>query len=181
MAGLIVGFFGFQRSGKTLLAYKISDSYYRNGIKVYTNMEVEGFIKIKSLAEIPNDYTPKVLLLDEIYYFLDSRMWQNNTEATLFLNTLGKRNIMLLMTAINPGMIELRLREQMNYVFICKGDDKKITYKVIDVIRNKSNIVTVEKNAELFENVRYNTLQVPDFVDCSFKTKKKFESKGVKL
>lgn len=169
MPGIIVGYFGFQRSGKTLKAFLDAESYRKSGMQVYSNMDVPGWNKIAALTDIPFNTEPKVLILDECYYFMDSRNWKNNTESTIFFNTIGKQNILLLLTAISPDMIEMRLRNQMNYVFLVKSDINYIYYKIIDVVRNKTNVVTVAKSKELFSQLTYDTNQVPDFVDCSLK------------
>lgn len=169
MSGIIVGSFGYQRSGKTLISYLLADSFFKKGMNVYTNMTVPHFINISALTDIPFDNEPKVLLLDECYYFMDSRNWKNNTDSSIFFNTIGKQNILLLLTAISPDMIELRLREQMNYFILVKSDSNFIYYKMFDVQRNKTQIFTVKKDASLYENLKYDTLQVPDYVDCSLK------------
>lgn len=168
MAGLICGFYGFQRSGKTLLATMIAESYRRKGVKVYTNMDVAGFIKIQSLNDLPDNKDPKVLLLDEAYYFLDSRSWEKNTKSSIFFNTLGKQNVLFLFTAISPDMIDMRIRKQQNYVFIAKGKDKAITYKVLDIQRQRSRLFVMPKTEDVFKYVQYQTLEVPDYVDCNF-------------
>jgi len=169
MAGIIVGAYGYQRSGKTLIAYMLADEYYHKGCEVYTNMEVEGWKKINSLTDIPFNYKPKVLLLDEVYYFMDSRNWKNNTDASIFFNTIGKQNILLLLTAISPDMVEMRLREQHNYMFLVKSDKYFIYYKLLDVVRKKEREFILPKSEELFKKLRYNTNQIPDLVDCSLK------------
>jgi AAA+ superfamily predicted ATPase len=170
MAGLICGFYGYQRSGKTLLAYLIAKKYHSLGIPVYTNMETDEFKKIESLTEIPLNTDHKVLLLDEVYSFMDSRNWQDvKGNTSLFFNTIGKQNILLLMTAIIPSMIESRLRQQHNYMIIAKGSEKNIQYKIVDVQRNISSMFVLEKTKQLFKNLNYNTLQVPDLVDCNLK------------
>lgn len=168
MAGLICGFYGYQRSGKTLLATMIAESYRRKGVKVYTNMDVAGFVKIKSLNELPDNKEPKVLLLDEAYYFLDSRSWEKNTKSSIFFNTLGKQNVLFLFTAISPDMIDMRIRKQQNYVFIAKGNDKAITYKVLDIQRQRKRLFVMPKTEDVFNFVQYRTLEVPDYVDCNF-------------
>lgn len=167
MSGLIIGFYGYQRSGKTLMAYLTAEKYYKKGIRVYTNMDVEGYIHLDSLSDIPFDYEPKIVLLDEAYYFMDARNWKNNTEASIFFNTIGKQNILLLLTSIHPDMIELRLRQQQNYIYIVKSDENFIHYKMIDVIRRQEKVFHLRKLPELFKKLRYDTKQVPDFVDCN--------------
>lgn len=168
MAGLICGFYGFQRSGKTLLAVMIAESYRRKGVKVYTNMDIARFIKIKSLNELPDDKDPKILLLDEAYYFLDSRSWEKNTKSSIFFNTLGKQNVLFLFTAISPDMIDMRIRKQQNYVFIAKGFEKAISYKVLDIQRQRRRLFVISKTEDVYKYVQYQTLEVPDYVDCNF-------------
>lgn len=165
MSGLIVGLYGFQRSGKTLLAFLLAEGYFKRGIPVYTNMDVPGYTHIESISELPLSYEPKVLLLDEAYFFLDSRMWQDNTAASIFFNTIGKQNILLILTAIEPGMIEGRLRRQHNYLFLVKADKNLIYYKCFNVVKREFKVFTLIKNESLFSQCRYNTKQVPDFVD----------------
>lgn len=169
MAGLIIGSLGFQRSGKTLLTYNIAESYRKRGLQIYSNMNVSGWKTISALDDIPFNHKPKVLLLDECYYFLDSRNWSNNTDASIFFNTIGKQNILLLFTAINIDMVEKRLREQCNYVYLCKSGPESFAYKQLDVQRNKARVFNVPKKNINWEDVRYNTLEVPDYVDCNLK------------
>jgi hypothetical protein len=169
MAGIIVGYFGFQRSGKTLKAYLDAERYRRQGLEVYSNMLVPNWNKIDSLTDLPFNHDPKVLLLDEAYYFLDSRNWKNNTDSTVFFNTIGKQNVLMLLTAIDPGTIELRLRNQMNFVHLVKSDQKFIYYKMIDVIRGREKVFSLQKTQGLFDSLTYDTKQVPDIVDCSLK------------
>lgn len=169
MSGIIIGSFGFQRSGKTLLMYQFAENYRHKGLEVYSNMNVPYWNKISALTDIPFNNMPKVLLLDECYYFMDSRNWANNTNSSIFFNTIGKQNILLMLTSITPGMIDIRLREQINYVYLVKSDFNYIYYKMIDVIRMKSKVFNIKKSPELFKNLTYDTNQVPDFVDCSLK------------
>lgn len=147
----------------------LAEKYRRLGCPVYTNMTAPGFIHIESLDSIPLDYNPKVLLLDEAYYFLDARLWKNNTASSVFFNTIGKQNILLIVTAISPETIEKRIREQMNFVIYAKGSPHWIDYKIIDVQRKTVRYLTLEKNEKLFSTVQYDTLQVPDIVDINLK------------
>lgn len=181
MAGIIVGAYGYQRSGKTLIAYMMADEYYRQGCEVYSNMEVEGWNKINTLTDIPFNYKPKVLLLDEVYYFMDSRNWKSNTDASIFFNTIGKQNILLLLTAISPDMVEMRLRDQHNYMYLVKSDKHFIYYKLLDVVRRREREFILPKTDDLFKRMRYNTNQIPDLVDCSLKdfAKKVKEQTGI--
>ena len=169
MAGIIVGYQGYQRSGKTIRAYLDAEKYRQRGCQVYSNMNVPGWNKIYSLCEIPFNYEPKVLVLDEAYSFLDSRNWNNFDDATIFFNTIGKQNILLLFTTVNLGEVEKRVREKINYLYLVKSDENYIYYKVIDVVRRLSKVESLKKCRQLFDTLRYNHLEVPDLIDCSLK------------
>lgn len=169
MAGIIVGAYGFQRSGKSLVSFLMAEHYYKKGIPVYTNVHVEGYNKIERLDDIPFNTSPKVLWLDEVQYYLDSRNWQNNTQSSIFFNTIGKMNILLLLTTIHPDMVEIRLRRQHNFVFLVKSDSKNIYYRLIDNVRGNKKDFMIKKTEKLFEKVRYNSELVPDYVDCDLK------------
>ncbi|WP_202709706.1 ATP-binding protein [Sporosalibacterium faouarense] len=167
MAGIITGFYGFQRSGKTALAILLSrllnDEY---DIPVYTNMNSpKGFITIESLEDIPYNFKPKVLLLDEAMQFLDSRAWSDNQKSSFFFNIIGKLNIFLMLTSPIMDMIDIRLRKQHNYMFIAKSDDKNIYYRCFDVQRNTQKDIILEKNKKLFDYLDYDHQEVPDVID----------------
>lgn len=169
MAGIIVGAYGYQRSGKSLITHMIAEKYYKKGIKVYSNVLVEGYNLIECLDDIPIDNELKVVWLDEVQYFLDSRSWQDNKESSIFFNSIGKLNILLLLTTIHPDMVEKRLRQQHNYVIIVKSDAFRIYYRIKDNVRGFYKDFVLVKNKELFDKVRYDSNQVPNYVDCDLK------------
>lgn len=183
MAGIIIGAYGFQRSGKSLISFLLAERYYKMGYPVYTNVDCEGYNKIESLDDLPFNNDPKVLWLDEIQFYLDSRKWMDNTESSAFFNTIGKQNILLLLTTIHPDMIDIRLRRQHNYVFLVKSDTKNIYYRLLDNVRRYTVDFTIEKNEKLFRQVRYDSRLVPDIVDCNlekFTTKVKTYNEAIK-
>ena len=104
---------GVQRSGKTSFSVYISRKLQEKGFHVYTNMEVEGFTTIKNITEVPPN---SVLLLDELPNLMDSRNYKMFTDITIWFNTLRKRNIHFIATAIRPEMIDIRVRQQLQYV-----------------------------------------------------------------
>lgn len=135
MAGAIAIFSGYQRSGKTFLATAIAESYRRRGLKVYTNMnDVKGFIHVEKLSDIPiSDFVPKVILMDELHFFLNSRNFKSQGDFIYFFNTICKRNILFLGTTINLDMIDKNLRTQINYLFISKKTAGFLNYRMFDV------------------------------------------------
>jgi hypothetical protein len=169
MSGCIIGAYGFQRSGKTLIAYELAERFKAKGCEIYSNMNVEGWNNITSLDDIKLDFKPKVLLLDELYLFMDSRMFANNAKSSIFFTTIGKQNILFIYTSVSPDMIEKRIRDQTNYTFLVKSDSKNIYYRAIDVQRKNSRDFILEKNEELFKSLKYDTTQIPNYVDCDLK------------
>lgn len=160
MAGTICLFSGYQRSGKTLLAMLIAESYHRKGIPVYTNMNGTPFYQIEKLSDLPfNDYNPKVLLLDELHFFLNARNFKSQADFIYFLNTICKRNILFLGTTITLDMIDKNLRTQINYLFMSKKTKHAIHYRMIDVQKQMFKDFNIS-----FANIpdlQYQTLDIP--------------------
>lgn len=164
MAGIIVGIFGLQRSGKSLMAYMLSDLCYKKGLSVYTNVDCDKFNKISKLSDLEINSKNKVLWLDETQYYLDSRTWKDNTESSIFFNSIGKQNILLIMTTIRPDMLEKRIREQQNYMIFAANIGDYFKYRVIDVYREKRKDFYLKKNDDLFKKLKYDSSSVPDYV-----------------
>lgn len=166
MAGKIVGCFGYQRQGKTLFSVYLALLLRDNlNIPVYTNMSIAGCTTVNSINEIPFDYQPKIFLVDEIYFSLDSRNWKNNSSCSIFINTIGKQNILFLYTAISPDMVEMRIRKQTEFMIFAKKHKSFIEYGILDCYRNVMNKVNLPTNTELYEYCKYDTSQVPFLVD----------------
>lgn len=163
MSGSIALFSGMQRSGKTLLAALIAAYYYKNfDIPVYTNMNINDFYNISCLTDLPINTEPKILLLDELHFYLNSRNFKTQADFIYFLNTICKRNILFLGTCIHPDMIDKNLRIQLNYFTLCKADNQKIYYKIFDVQNQTVKEIHFEKNQSLFQYVKYDTLEIPN-------------------
>jgi hypothetical protein len=170
---MIIGSFGFQRSGKTALTMFIARYFSANfGCKIYSNIEAENVILIEKISDIPIDGKPKILILDEAYIMLDSRNFANNKEFTLFLNTLGKQKILMCITAISPDTVDKRLRDQMSFIFLARGDATNMHYVVYDVLSDRiSPVFSLEKTADLWSYLAYNSnLVVPNYVEPDIKT-----------
>lgn len=162
MAGTISLFSGMQRSGKTFLATLIA-TYYNNkfNVPVYTNMDIPDFKQISYLSEIPIDKEPKVLLLDELHFYLNSRNFKTQADFIYFLNTICKRNIFLLGTCIHPDMIDKNLRIQLNYFTLCKADAAALYYKIFDVQNQQTKLLTLKKDKQLFNYTNYDSTEIP--------------------
>lgn len=164
MAGTIIGIFGKQRSGKTLLSYKLVKHISQAcGIPVYSNIYTpyDDFIYINSLREFPLDLSPKIFLLDEIYNGTDSQDYRKLKEISIFINTIGKQNCLFVYTSIEPGMVYNRVRNQTQLVICVKSDTEYIYYKLFNLQNGRQFMYVVPKNSALYEGVKYDTNFIP--------------------
>lgn len=164
---MIMLFAGYQRSGKTAGAIYFCRKFNEQGLPVYTNMrDVEGFTTIEKIDEVPPN---SVLLLDEVPNLMDSRNYKNFTDITIWFNTLRKRNIYLVMTAIRPEMVDLRVRQQLQYIIYSKGTDTTLYYMILDVHTKSYKNFSINKTNKFFNYLRYDTKQIPNIIDMSVK------------
>lgn len=178
MPGAILGVYGKQRSGKTLIAYKIAKALQEKclasgyKLRVYTNLYTtdDNFIYVSSMDELPLDLSPKIVLIDEVYNGLDAQDFRKLKNISIFLNTIGKQNCLFIYTSIEASMVYNRLRCQSNAVILAKGDKKRIHYKLINMNSMSAFDFTVEKNAEFFKNVNYDTQFIPLEFDWDMKS-----------
>lgn len=162
MAGSIVLFSGLQRSGKTFLASLIATYYHEKyDIPVYTNMDIKNFTMINYLTDLPIDKKPKVLLLDELHFYLNSRNFKSQADFIYFLNTICKRNILFLATAINADMIDKNLRIQLNYYVLCKSDNYSLHYRIFDLQSQVMKDMSFKRDERLFNEVKYDSTEIP--------------------
>lgn len=169
MPGAIIGIYGQQRSGKTLIAYKLvkalQQSCEKQGIAlpVYTNLYSPGdnFLFVNSMDELPLDLSPKVVLIDEIYNGCDAQDYRKLKDISIFINTLGKQNCLFVFTSIDAQMVYNRIRNQMNAVILVKASDRYIHYKLVYLNTGRSTDFVAEKTAALFKDVHYDTNFIP--------------------
>lgn len=176
MPGAILGVYGQQRSGKTLIAYKLAKSLqkaaYNDGynLRVYTNLfcpEDKNFIYVNSLDELPLDLDPKIVLIDEIYNGCDAQDYRKLKDIAIFINTLGKQNCLFIFTSIDAQMVYNRIRNQMNIVILVKSNKTHIHYKLVEMSSGKECDFCLEKNEQLFQDVKYDTNFIPLDFDWS--------------
>ena len=185
MPGAIIGIYGKQRSGKTLIAYKLvkglQERCREHGIElpVYTNLYTprdKGFTYVNSLEALPLDLKPKIVLIDEIYNGCDAQDYRKLKDISIFINTLGKQNCLFVFTSIDAQMVYNRIRNQMNVVILVKSAQQHIHYKFVYLNTGKTVDFIAEKNAALFEGVWYDTNFIPLDFDWEMKSwRKKLE------
>lgn len=177
MPGAIIGVMGKQRSGKTLIAYKLCrflrDNCRKVGIElpVYTNVysPADGFNFINSLDDFPLDLSPKILFIDEIYNGCDAQDYKKLKDISIFINTVGKQNCLFIFTTIDASMVYNRIRGQMNIAILVKADSRKIYYDLVHMDSGSEHFLEVEKTQEFFSDVNYDTKFIPLAFDWSMK------------
>lgn len=170
MAGIIVGVVGRQRSGKTLLAYKLCKFIAKEyKIPVYSNImsPKDGFIWVNSLESFPLDLTPKILFIDEVYNGTDAQDFKKLKEISIFLNTLGKQNCLFIYTTIGAEMVYNRLRNQTTIGISVNSDSDFIYYRWVNFAKEALQEFRVQKNQALFNDVFYDTSFIPLEFDWS--------------
>ncbi len=126
MTNFILGIFGNLGSGKTLLASILAYTFKQKGYKIYANYNLkirdyyidlsnpEEFIKV---FEKINPKIKNLMVLDELYIFLDSRTSasiRNRLYDTIVLQS-RKLNLNIIHTEQDPKAVDLRLRLITNY------------------------------------------------------------------
>lgn len=177
MPGGIIGIYGAQRSGKTLLSYLVTqyvyDYYlktYGEPIRVYSNLFVPDNPDIKitnvnSISEIPLDLKPKIIVLDEIYNGTDANDFRRLKDISIFINTIGKQNALFIYTSIDDSMVYNRIRNQCNMIALVKKNNNEIYYRVVDPNTLAIRDFMVKKSPELFKRVHYDTNFIPLIFD----------------
>ena len=170
MPGAMIGILGKQRSGKTLIAYKmakgIQDSLRIQGIRlpVYTNLwcpKDEDFTYVNKMDDLPLDLSPKIVLIDEIYNGCDAQDYRKLKDISIFVNTIGKQNCLFIWTSIGTDMVYNRIRNQSNLVILVKADAKHIFYKLVFTDSMRQVDYMVAKTPAFFEDVNYDTQFIP--------------------
>lgn len=179
MPGGIIGIYGPQRSGKTLISYLITQYVYDNyqkllgkQLRVFGNLFVPDnpdivFHHIDSISKVPLDLEPKVVLLDEIYNGTDANDYRSLKDISIFVNTVGKQNCLFIYTSIDDSMVYNRIRKQCNLIILVKKNDDRIFYRTIEPNTLVMQDFQLLKTPDLFRRVHYDTNFIPLNFDWS--------------
>lgn len=182
MAGGIIGIYGNQRSGKTLLSYLVTQfiyDFYKDSfskkLRVYTNLFISEnddleVNYINSVSDLPLDLEPKIILLDEIYNGCDANDFRKLKDISIFINTIGKQNALLIYTSIDDSMVYNRIRNQCNLIVLVKKYNSNIFYRSIDPNTLAVKDFKVEMKPDLFKRVHYDTNFIPLIFDWRMDT-----------
>ena len=114
---------GEQGAGKTLCAIAQAFIYYKKGYKIYSNVHLRfPYTKIKYKDIIACKYENAFILIDEIHQLLPARNSMSKTSRLItdsFLSMIRKKGIELYGTTQTPRKVDVRYREEVNYITTC--------------------------------------------------------------
>lgn len=164
-----VAIIGQQGTGKTLLGIywsrKLKETYPETTI--YTNMslkEENGIHQVTDLSQIPFTRTPKILIIDEAMFTLDSRSHSSKqnkiwTRAQAFFR---KANFLLVLYLTHSAdLIDNRMRKQLNYVIMCRKDKTEFQYLAFDMLTKNTKSFSLPKSQKTFNYANFDTHDFP--------------------
>jgi hypothetical protein len=164
-----VAILGQQGTGKSLLGVFLSRKiqYSYSGVTIYTNMNIDpapGMIQVTDLSQIPFDRSPKILIIDEAMFTIDSRSHSSKqnkiwTRAQAFFR---KANFLLVLYITHSAdLIDNRMRKQLNYVIMCRKDKEQFQYLVFDMLTKNTKPFSLPKNQKIFNFANFDTHDFP--------------------
>jgi len=123
---LVMGFWGWDGSGKTLSACMMAHQYREQGYQILHNgcLKFGELVRLDLMVDLK--YRDAFILIDEAQSAFDSRraMTLLNVEASNFLAQRRKQNVHLAWTSPYPGQLEKRLYIQTNFTIRCYTNDE---------------------------------------------------------
>lgn len=168
---MLIGVFGPQGSGKTLVSVLLSRMLTRNhDVKIYTNINASGdnIEIITDLGEIPFDRSPKILILDEAMFSVDSRRAgsESNVVWTKMVAFFRKLNfLMVFYNTHTPAMVDNRIRDQLAYVIMCRKSKTQFEYLLLDMISQQTKPFYMPRSQELYNFTNFDTYDFPNPID----------------
>lgn len=166
---------GPQGSGKSLLglywSLKLVQQHPKAGITIYTNMTLNNsysFIKtVYDLSEIPFDRSPKILIVDEAMFTIDSRNHSSKqnkvwTRAQAFFR---KANFLLVFFLTHSvDLIDNRMRQQLDFIIFARKNKVRFEYLCIDsntLAKRPFYLPKEQKVFDLLNQVEFDTYDFP--------------------
>jgi hypothetical protein len=170
---MLIGVFGPQGSGKTLLSVLLSRKFIKatnEDIKIYTNVNANGdnIEIISDLGEIPFNREPKILILDEAMFSVDSRRAgsESNVVWTKMVAFFRKLNfLMVFYNTHTPAMVDNRIRDQLAYVIMCRKSKEQFEYLMLDMISQETKPFYIPRSLELYNYASFDTYDFPNPID----------------
>jgi len=170
---MLINVFGAMGSGKTLFLTLIGYCYKQKGYNVFANFKLKFPSKILTLNQLIDREIPSntVLLLDEVYTLLESRLSYSalNILISHLVFQSRKMNVDIFTTSQLKRSVDVRLRDIADYNILAEKHKKGFYYFIFFQNEIKTLFLPFE-NAQKFYNL-YDTTEVVE--DYSFKLKRK--------
>lgn len=158
---MLVGLMGKMGAGKTLSASILGLYIHKEtGIPLYANFDLQNSQKVTSMKDIW-ELEAGILVWDEIWLTMDSRLWENNVEFSRFINQTRKKNLIILYTTQHINQVEMRVRKGTDVLIYLRKTKEGHWLQFIDyqyMQLGKRYLLTFE-TARKFYNV-YDTFEV---------------------
>lgn len=119
---MLTGVMGKMGAGKTLSQTILGIFLHlQTKAPIFTNYTLKGvpYTRISSLSELWQ-INNGIVLLDELWLSMDSRMWKDNVAVTRFINQTRKKRITLFYTTQHIRQVELRTRNATDVLIYCE-------------------------------------------------------------
>lgn len=164
-----LGIFGPQGSGKSLFAMILVRSLQKQypDLKVYTNINAVGknLVVIDDLGDIPfQDGKPKVFVIDEAYFTLDSRgssSKQNRIWSRAFALFRKSDIVLTVFITHRPRMLDVNIREQLDFVLMCRKEKEMFSYLLVDSLSMETSPIQMPKHPIVYDFADYDTKDFP--------------------
>lgn len=174
----VLGLQGTGKSTLSILFARIIQSHafrtFGQYVPIYTNMNAEGDINIISdLGEIPYDKKPKILIIDEAMFTVDSRNSSSheNREWTRAVAFFRKNQHLLTIFATHEiSMVDVRIKGQLSYIIMCRKNKKYFEYLMIDTVAYLTKYFVVPKTPQLFDYCDFDTTDFPNPISTDLLT-----------
>lgn len=167
---MIIAICGGLGSGKTLLMTRYAHKEYLQGKKIFCNYGLKfnhEKIDLVHLLDLKPELQNSGLFMDEIYIYIDSRlsMAKRNRMLSYFIFQTRKLGVTLYFTSQHIGQVDVRLRNMIDILCVCKQTFKKDWFKV-DMVDYR-DFPDVRQNTFIYKgNPYYNmydTLELVNF------------------
>lgn len=169
----IIPIVGPQGSGKSLISLFLSRQIIAaakqqgHSLPIYTNINAAGddIVIINDLGEIPFNRDPKIFILDEAMFSVDSRRAGSEENVVWTRMTAFFRKLTFCAVFLNthtPNMIDNRIREQSAYMIMCRRSQKRFEYMLIDMFSQQFKPFYLNKSQELYDFVNFDTYDFPN-------------------
>ena len=132
---MIISICGGLGSGKTLLMTRYAHKEHLKGKQIFCNYNLNfkhEKINLVNLLEIKPELQNSGIFMDEIYIYMDSRlsMAKRNRMLSYFIFQTRKLGVTLYFTSQHIGQVDVRLRNMIDILCVCKQTIKKDWFKI---------------------------------------------------